>query len=309
MADNTHIYTIASGNEPNAKPFFSTNVKNPNGNTVRYFSGTNAEIFFNNIYIDEASTIEFIVNQSTMLIYGYNSYVYDAVAKGSRMVQGNFTVNFTNSCYMYNVLNTLQTLENKGKLPVSSDGPLWNKGFDIYLSYGNNTNNPTKEASEQIIKLIDVHLTGSQSKVSGKTGDPIEEVYSFVAKDIDFFSDGVSYVDSYIPNESSNEEDGDTPLDLTKATVDAKISTIEFELNKSVFLKSAQWKFSNDYIFRDISIDENEKIKALSSNIEEYQYTLYKKIPEDTPIYVDLLLEYINSDGEDEEKQFKYQIK
>lgn len=308
MADSTHIYTIASGNDPNAKPFFSTNVKNPNGNTVRYFSGTNAEIFFNNLYIDEASSIEFLVNQSTMLIYGYNSYVYDSVAKGSRMIQGNFTINFTNSCYMYNVLNTLQTLENKGKLPVSSSGPLWNKGFDIYLSYGNNTSNPTKADSEQIIKLLDVHLTGSQTKTSGKTGDPIEEVYSFVAKDIDFFSDGVSYVDSYIPNENEKEE-GEVPLELTKATLNATVSKVDFELNRGVFLKSAQWKFSHDYIFRNISIDEDERLKILSSNIEEYQYTLYKRIPEDTPIYVDLLLEYINSDGEDEEKQFKYQVK
>lgn len=312
MADNnsTHIYTIASGNDPNSKPFFSTGIKQQNGTVTRYFSGVNAEIYFNNIYIDEANYIEFALNQSTMLIFGYNSYVYDTVAKGSRMLQGNFSVNFTSSNYMYSVLNTLQTLDNKGKMNLSSNLPLWNRGFDIYLSYGNNTNNPTRDSSEQIIKLIDVHLTGCQLKNSGKTGDPIEEIYSFIAKDIDFFSNGISYKDSMIEEEKITEEENENfVLKLKEVTLEANLSKINFELNTAVTILSAQWKFSQDTGYQDILIDTQEKMDNIGATLSPEQHIAYKKIPEYVPIYTFLLLEYQRPNNTNEELEFKYQIK
>lgn len=311
MADNSnHIYTISSGNSANAKPFFSTNVKKQDGKIVRYFSGVNADIYFNNIYIDETNLLQFTVNQSTMLIFGYNSYVFDSIAKGSRSIQGNFNVNFTSSNYIYSVLNTLQALDNKSKLCSMPNQPLWNRGFDIYLSLGNNTNNPTKDASEQVVRLMDVHLVGSQTICNAKTGEPIEETYSFVAKDIDFYSNGISYKDSVIAAEKKTEEEKDNyGLELKSVSTNVGLTQITFELSDTITVYDAQWKFSYDSNYHNITLDTTDKTSTLLADVSSDQYAVYKKIPDYVPVYVHLLLEYETPFGSTEEIEFKHQIK
>ena len=61
----------------------------------RYYSNIDAEIYFNGEWVEDIGTIQWTVNQQTMPIFGYNSYIYDAVAQGSRLIQGNFTLSFS----------------------------------------------------------------------------------------------------------------------------------------------------------------------------------------------------------------------
>ena len=70
----------------------------------RYFSAIDAEIYFggiNNTFIDEIVQITWTLEQATLPIYGYNSYVFDDLVIGSRQVTGSFSINFTKSNFLY----------------------------------------------------------------------------------------------------------------------------------------------------------------------------------------------------------------
>lgn len=71
-----------------------------------YYSGADAKIFFGDIWVDDIVTIQFNVSQSKTPIYGYASQLYDAVAKGQVIVQGNLTISFKETGY----LNIIQYL-------------------------------------------------------------------------------------------------------------------------------------------------------------------------------------------------------
>jgi hypothetical protein len=72
--------------------------------------------------------------------------------------------------------------------------PLWQNGFDIYINYGplpqyiqNKLNKiPDAGSFNTTIKAIrNVQLTNVQQVLDANTGQPIEEVYSFIARDLD----------------------------------------------------------------------------------------------------------------------------
>ena len=76
-----------------------------------YFSGTDAKIFFGDIWVDDIVTIQWNVSQSKTPFYGYASQLFDAVAKGQVIVQGSVTIAFKETGY----LNIIQTLLNRQK--------------------------------------------------------------------------------------------------------------------------------------------------------------------------------------------------
>ncbi|MEW6770009.1 MAG: hypothetical protein AB1330_01265 [Bacillota bacterium] len=65
-----------------------------------YFSGADVNIYFQNIFIDEAVSLQFVLHQEIRPIYGYSSYVYDALVVGRRIVQGSFTINYREPYYI-----------------------------------------------------------------------------------------------------------------------------------------------------------------------------------------------------------------
>jgi hypothetical protein len=180
---------------------------------VRYFSGIDAEIYFDEMYIDEIVQFQYQIQQNTMPLFGYNSYVFDQVAVGSRMVQGTFAVNFTQANYLFNVLSTLKGLptnsintitatdegtieqynsiyNQEGLKSLSGDpilqyqrNPLWNKSFNIVVSYGDALSGSAAPGATVVI-LTGVQITGC-SQQFGIGGEPILESYSFIARDIE----------------------------------------------------------------------------------------------------------------------------
>lgn len=226
-----NIYTV-SGSMPNQKPYYSTAVNDNGANTtVRYFSSCDAEIFFGDVFVNDIAYIDFTLNQATMMLYGYNSYVFDEIAKGARMIQGKFMVNFTRSAYLYDVLNTLIALENyNNNLQYSEHAPLWDKGFDLYVSYGN-AKQDTPMPYSQLIVLKNVHLTGCEQEINSKTGDPIAEIYSFVARDIEFNVTTPLSTNSEQPIITSDM------LAITKVTFSDDFTTMTVTFNKEVTLR------------------------------------------------------------------------
>lgn len=215
-----------------------TNINNNPGSLykqTRYFSGVDAEIYFGETYIDEAVNINFSLQQNTMPIFGYNSYVFDTCAQGSRLIQGSFTVNFVRSCYMYDVLNTLSIVNSGATLSSinhacnnqypskNTKAAMWDKCFDIAIAYGNvkvsegnGMPKPLDVDLSTMVILRGVYLIGCEqefgtSQPNGKGastgGIPLYETYYFYARDIE-------YEYSNAPSTNSKPDDYESDISI-----------------------------------------------------------------------------------------------
>lgn len=81
------------------------------GEQKRYYSSVDVDIYFGEYYIDEIVSLEFQVEQNVMPLFGYNSYVYDDLALGNRIVSGRFAINFTSPKYLFNLLEEVALLQ------------------------------------------------------------------------------------------------------------------------------------------------------------------------------------------------------
>lgn len=78
---------------------------------IEYFSGAQAAIYIGDVWVDEITSISFQVSQSRRPIYGYASQLFDDVAEGVVLVQGQFTINFKEAGYLWLVLNRHKELQ------------------------------------------------------------------------------------------------------------------------------------------------------------------------------------------------------
>lgn len=76
-----------------------------------YFSGTQAALYIGDVFVDEVTAYEFEVNQTKTPIYGYASQLFDDVSKGPAIVQGQFSINFKESGYLFLILNEYRKLK------------------------------------------------------------------------------------------------------------------------------------------------------------------------------------------------------
>ncbi|MFS1019735.1 MULTISPECIES: hypothetical protein [Enterococcus] len=79
-----------------------------------YFSGSNVRVFFNNKEIEEMTSIQFQMNENVQPIYGFNSYTFDRIARGNRIVQGQFSMNFVTKGYLQDILKALCSTTDEG---------------------------------------------------------------------------------------------------------------------------------------------------------------------------------------------------
>lgn len=79
-----------------------------------YFCGTQAKIYFGDIWVDDIITIQYSTNQNKTPIYGYASEHYDAVAPGTVLVEGQMTIAFKEVGY----LNVIHSLLNEQRINV-----------------------------------------------------------------------------------------------------------------------------------------------------------------------------------------------
>lgn len=230
-----------SDNAPNKRPLFQSSVDMPEYGSRRYYSSSDVEIYFGSYYVDEATAIMFEVSESSMMLFGYNSYVFDGIAKGSRLIQGQFSINFTRTNYLSEVLNTLSTLEGMGKIKQSKYSANWPTGFDIYLSYGDGN-----KSSYQMLTLESAYITGVKTQVDSRSGEPIAEIYSFIARDLlnDYEAPEAEPI---IPNVSEYED-----LELVKASYDAAHQKITVLFNHTVQFTDAKYAINRDNLFRSI---------------------------------------------------------
>lgn len=223
-----------------------------------YFTGSDIRIYFGDEWVDEVTSLSFNVSENVQPIYGYASFTYDAVARGARQIQGQFSINFKESYYLQSITNRLEINMRKQKegkyknttskykefndqigvdqlLQESKIDPesfekyasmyeqsLWGEsssqsmatrtndrshnsffapkegreniakdGFSIMVLYGptvglDSSYSDNKEnVARTVHSLVGVQITGVTQQIDS-SGNPIQEVYNFIARDIDW---------------------------------------------------------------------------------------------------------------------------
>lgn len=74
-----------------------------------YFSGIDAKVFFGDVWVDDIVTIQYTVSQNKVPIYGYASQLYDAIARGTVIVNGSLTIAFKEMGYLNMVQRLIET--------------------------------------------------------------------------------------------------------------------------------------------------------------------------------------------------------
>lgn len=177
----------------------------------RYYSSIDAELYFGNEYVEDITDISYSVSQSSLPIFGYNSYTYDALVVGARYVQGQFSIRFTSPNYLFDILRTAigktiitedqsyvvpvkerVYLEAAGQIDTTFYGArnddevaakfqeLWPETFDIDIVYGGKSN----VGKEVHVVIENVRILSVINGASVSNPTPLTETYSFVAQDI-----------------------------------------------------------------------------------------------------------------------------
>lgn len=85
-----------------------------------YFSSSQVNLYIGDVLIDEATSLQLMVQQNQRPVYGYASQLFDATTRGTVLVQGEFTINFKESAYLHTVLSRFKKQTNGlGPLAVS----------------------------------------------------------------------------------------------------------------------------------------------------------------------------------------------
>ena len=98
--------------------------------TNNYLSGPQIRIYFDDIYIDDIAYIEYGSMQNKRALYGYSSQHFDAVAKGTVLVTGSFSINFRFDGYVSAILNHYNDLKNAEKNRQAT-ADISNKSIDL----------------------------------------------------------------------------------------------------------------------------------------------------------------------------------
>lgn len=306
-------------------------------NKTRYFSAVEARIYFGDVYVDEIQYIDFSVAQNTIPIMGYNSYVTDVFAQGSRIIQGSFRINFTKASYLYEVINNLSNVSSGATLSKISKtcnnptmnknikAPMWDKCFDIVIPYGTNNiiegDQVVSLSTTMILKGVHLMSCSQQFGTAGENGGTaIAEEYTFYARDIDFEipssvnsdnsdeSQIIAKDDLYIENVIAQYNNGsyDIICNITnnqKDLIDLSTCSVNLIFNSSYSLNLKYNSENNNFISR-ASTNKNAYRNGFNYQIATYLYKM--SLTGDIPIVI-VSVDYMR-DKEDESRNYTTQI-
>jgi hypothetical protein len=227
--------------------------------STEYFSGCDVAIYFGDVWVDDIVSIDFTLAENVAPLYGYASYTYDAVARGTRLINGRFVIAFKESYYIPAIANDIawkmkhdelvekpfefqsthmedtiegilsaaknmardefedmadeyekslwggSSLESMNSRVAEQErtsyfypdnpnshrqGNLHKVGFNIMITYGameretEISGNQHTAINHTVHTLVGVQLTGVSTQIS-PTGEPVYEIYDFMARDLD----------------------------------------------------------------------------------------------------------------------------
>lgn len=88
-----------------------------------YWSGLDAQIYFNNILVNEAIQVSYVVSEQIRPYYGYSSYVANRIHHGARIIQGEISMNFKRDGYLFSLLHLIRSQDNhiwNNQKPINS---------------------------------------------------------------------------------------------------------------------------------------------------------------------------------------------
>lgn len=170
----------------------------------RHYSKIDAEIYINGEWVEDIFDIDWTIQQQTFPLYGYNSYIFDDVAQGSRIINGKFIVNFTKP-------RNIEKATKKSQASSGGDGATYEEEMDslrkmnvnIHKNGSNYEGNPPHYCIFDSRFDIDV-ICGENEELSGEpvhiilrncvitntydsrgaSGGVAQEIYQFIAQDI-----------------------------------------------------------------------------------------------------------------------------
>ena len=177
-------YYVYGGNLLDREAYTSV-VKTSYGNR-RYFSSIDTDVFFGDERIDEMTAFNFVISEEKLPIFGYNNYVPRRIITGRKTIQGSFAINFTRPDYLIEKLNKIEESAYASDYDVmtycsDNDMPLFDKGFDITISYGEAKDEGSYNACTQM--LVGCYITSYQQAFD-TSGEPILDMYTFIAQDL-----------------------------------------------------------------------------------------------------------------------------
>ena len=175
----------------------------------KYYSDASVELYFNGHWLDDITAVNWHIEQNTQPLYGYNSFIYDDIAQGTRLIRGVFVVNFTEPDRLSKVIaqskvesspaNNGATYEEYSKAlysatTISVNGTtttlqtnnahnsIWSNRFDIDIVFGEPDAIGQSVILPKHIVLWDCVLQGSS--IGAATNDGVlQEQYFFIARD------------------------------------------------------------------------------------------------------------------------------
>ena len=186
------------------KPYFSYGVQASDrdlitstttyaGKHKRYFSSLDAEIYIGDERVEDIVRIDFTYEEKKLPIYGFNSFLPSKVLVGQKIIQGTFVINFTEVGYLVKLLDKVKEseIEDKyDKIGISCDpwnNALFKKCFDIVIGYGGYKIDKENSYNSTFQILQGVYINGYQ-QILDTSGEPIKEVYSFIARNLAYKS-------------------------------------------------------------------------------------------------------------------------
>lgn len=207
-------YYIYGGNLLDREKY--TSVVNTTYGPKRYFSSIDTEVYFGERLIEEMVAFDFIIEEKKMPIFGYNNFTPKRMMIGQKVIQGSFAINFTRTFDLYylfqeEIKDSIYANKYEATQFYCSDDnrAIFDKSFDITLSYGEGYEEGSYNSCTQT--LVGVQIT-SYRQAFDTSGEPILDMYTFVAKDLLIESSvSTAPVEQKIPTQTS-------PTDTNKGT-------------------------------------------------------------------------------------------
>ena len=174
----------------------------------KYYSDISAELYFNGHWFEDITSVQWQVQRQTYPLFGYNSFIYDDVALGNRIIFGMFTINFTEPDKLRNIIGqskinvdsnnntasyeTYSQTVNGTKITIDgtsttltgndAHATIWSPRFDIDIVFGEADKISSSIVLPKHIILWDCHLMNSQIGMATNDG-VLQETYQFLARD------------------------------------------------------------------------------------------------------------------------------
>ena len=175
---------------PGSRERYTSVVQWGESNIKRYFSSIDTDVYFGDTRIDEMVAFDFIIEEKKLPLYGYNTYTPKRIVTGQKTIQGSFAINFTKTFNLKYILDEVapSLYANDYETVTSFCGDdnmaIFNKGFDITISYGDARNDSDYKSYNACTQtLVGCYIT-SYRQAFDTSGEPILDMYTFIAKDL-----------------------------------------------------------------------------------------------------------------------------